>query len=180
MRPWKETYRFSGLTWPAFSAWDASLLILAAFGLMRDAGRWRAALVAAAVAAFALLLLTKTRAAAGALLAAALVFVGYTWPARRQLVAAVGLVLAGSLAVLVAEAASGKELDALIDVANLGRTESASDISGRAGLWQDVVPFILERPWNGFGYDSFWTPARLTQVGQNNWACRTLTTVSST
>jgi O-antigen ligase len=167
-RPWKAAYRFSGLTWPAFSAWDASLFILAALTLRRTSGRFRAALAAACVA-FVLLLLTKTRASAGGLAAAAVAYVGFTWAARAKWIAVLVISLAGIIGVLAMEMAGGKGLDRLIDVVNLGRTESASDISGRAGLWQDLVPFVLEKPGGGYGYDSFWTPRRLLEIGQDNW-----------
>jgi O-antigen ligase len=57
----------------------------------------------------------------------------------------------------------------LLNAVNLGRTESAADVSGRAGLWNDLRPYLANRPLGGYGYDSFWTPAHLLAVGQNNW-----------
>lgn len=29
-------------------------------------------------------------------------------------------------------------------------------LSGRTGIWQHVWPFVLERPWLGWGYSAFW------------------------
>ena len=29
-------------------------------------------------------------------------------------------------------------------------------LSGRTGIWQHVWPFVLERPWLGWGYGAFW------------------------
>ena len=93
----------------------------------------------------------------------------FSWPPRRQLIAAVVVCTACSLGLLVAELSGGKPLDGLIDAVNLGRTESAADISGRAGLWRDVGPYVAERPLGGYGYESFWTPQRLFAVGEDNW-----------
>jgi O-antigen ligase len=169
-RPWRASYRFSGLTWPAFTAWMASLFLLAALARLASAGRYRPALAAAAVAALGLLLLTKTRASVAAFLLAAAIHCCLTWPARRVLAAVLALAVAGSAFGLAAELLTGgRELDALVDAANLGRTESAADISGRGELWAELAAYVRGRPLGGYGYGTFWTPDRLAAVGGDNW-----------
>ena len=34
-RPWSDEYRFSGLTWPAFTCWNLSLFVLAILAVTR-------------------------------------------------------------------------------------------------------------------------------------------------
>ena len=41
---------------------------------------------------------------------------------------------------------------------------SPDSISGRTVIWNDVGPYIGEHPITGYGYQSFWTPARLALI----------------
>jgi exopolysaccharide production protein ExoQ len=167
-RPLHPDYRFSGLTWPAFSAWTLSILVLAVIAL-RPFTPWRGLLDLLACVAFCLCLLTRTRASVAGLVAALIFHAAATWPARRWIPALLLTALAAALLGLAAESMGIDVGAAAVNLVNLGRTESAADISGRAGLWNDLAPYLANRPLTGYGYDSFWTPARLMVVGQNNW-----------
>lgn len=168
-QPLDPDYRFSGLTWPAFNAWTLSLLLLGAAVLYPTAGRFRKALVALCIAAFAAIVMAKTRASTAGLVAGLAVFAALTWPPRRVLLSSLAGITCISAGVLFLTLATPNAGDTLVDVVNLGRAESAEGISGRSQLWEDLMPFIADRPLIGYGYDSFWTPDHLVQIGEDNW-----------
>lgn len=168
-QPLDPEYRFSGLTWPAFNAWMLSLLLLGVAVLYPSAGRYRNALLALCIAALGAMVMTKTRASAAGLSAGLAVYAALTWPPRRALLGLLGGVTCISATVLVLSLATPNASDTLVDVVNLGRAESAEGISGRSQLWEDLMPFIADRPLIGYGYDSFWTPSHLVQIGEDNW-----------
>lgn len=31
-------------------------------------------------------------------------------------------------------------------------------LTGRTDIWSDVIPYIYQKPWLGWGYDAFWSP----------------------
>jgi O-antigen ligase len=48
----------------------------------------------------------------------------------------------------------------------MGRTdtENTSNLSNRAPLWSELMESVRTRPWFGFGYEAFWTAARVERV----------------
>lgn len=53
---------------------------------------------------------------------------------------------------IVLEALSISPIDIVLELAGKGR-----DLSGRTSLWATATELIVERPWFGVGYQSFWT-----------------------
>jgi O-antigen ligase len=48
--------------------------------------------------------------------------------------------------------------------------DSPDSFSGRTVIWKDVGPYIGERPITGYGYQTFWTPRRLTVISdEEQW-----------
>ena len=147
---------------------------------IRQPANTAALVIALCVAALSAMVMTKTRAGAAGLLAGLGVYAALTWPPRRvllSLLAGTACVSAGVLFLVLATPNAG---ETLVDVVNLGRAESAEGISGRSQLWEDLMPFIADRPLIGYGYDSFWTPDHLVQIGEDNWGSATRTTATST
>lgn len=167
--PLDPEYRFSGLTWPAFDAWMLSLSLLGVAVLYPTAGRYRAAFVAFSIAALAAVLMAKTRASTAGLVGGFAIFAALVWPSRRLLLASMAGVACISAAILFLSLATSHAGDTLVEVINLGRAESAEGVSGRSQLWEDLLPFIANRPMTGYGYDSFWTPGHLVEIGEDNW-----------
>jgi O-antigen ligase len=55
----------------------------------------------------------------------------------------------------------------------MGRTEDSDTLSGRAFIWPEVLYFAGQRPWLGYGFESFWTPARIEIISGNlGWGLR--------
>jgi O-antigen ligase len=48
----------------------------------------------------------------------------------------------------------------------LGRDDPGSigTFTGRTDIWEDVGPYIRESPILGYGYEGFWTPARINKI----------------
>jgi O-antigen ligase len=59
------------------------------------------------------------------------------------------------------------------DAIFLGRAEESDTLSGRAFIWPEVMYFANQRFWLGYGYESFWTPARIDTISTNlGWGVR--------
>jgi O-antigen ligase len=59
------------------------------------------------------------------------------------------------------------------DALLMGRAEESDTLSGRAFIWPEVLYFANQRPWLGFGFESFWTPARIETISTNlGWGLR--------
>jgi len=171
--PWESEYRFAGVTYPAFTAWTLSLLLLAGLALRGRWGSW--VLLAMMLLALPLFLLTKTRTGAAALLAGVTTYTLLVWPPRRTLWVAVGVGFAVCLVLLAAAAFQFQALDTVIDIVNLGRDkeskESIDTLTGRTEVWHELRGYVASRPWLGYGYESFWTPDRLQEFSDSNgWA----------
>src|SRR5690606_4367768 len=86
-RPWEQGWRFAGFTWPAFTCWNLSLFVMALLVQRRETPiRWSHAALAIA---WALVFLTKTRAGAGALIVAMMLYGAALWPFAAQAAAVV-------------------------------------------------------------------------------------------
>lgn len=172
-QPLRSGYQYAGLGYQAFTAWTMTLLLLAGATLLKQVGsRWRPGIVALMSAAVVLLFLTKSRTPAVGFVVAAAFFVLLDWPARRSIMAATGLIAGALLGFLLFDALAGDAVEALGNLINLGREkESIADLTGRTEVWRELLPYIEARPWLGYGYESFWTPARLTDFGgAQGWA----------
>ncbi|MGF1634556.1 MAG: O-antigen ligase family protein [Phycisphaerae bacterium] len=152
--------RFAGTLHPNHAALNAALLLLSALVLSRR-GRW---FVLVALIAATALLLTRSRTALAATIAAVGVMAVLRIPAGRfkwpVLVAAV--VLSAGLALLAADA-----LPPVWQALLMGREESdVRTLTGRTDIWAFALS-RLDDPGRwlvGFGYDSFWSAERTAAV----------------
>jgi O-antigen ligase len=162
-QPWVQDYRFAGTMHPNAQGLNIAALILGLV-LLLGAGRDNRLWIVLAAAAAVLLLLTRSRSAVFGLAAA---FAALGWlkmsPRGRTLAAtAAGGLVAATLLVWAVCGVSlvSPASDALL----LGRTEDAETLSGRLPLWTELLGYARQRPWAGYGYDSFWTPPRIEDV----------------
>ena len=137
-------YRFSGLTWPAFSAWMLSLLILAVAAVYPTVVKHRRALWLWAAAALVGLIMTRTRASAAGLAAGMAAFALLTWPARRTITVVLVLLAAGAAAALALELTVGNVGEKLAEAVNFGRALNRSKAYPAAGIcgatWRPLSP----------------------------------------
>ncbi len=161
--PVDGTYRLAGLTHPNNHAQEAAVAILSGLTLMRLDPTRRRFYSWAIAGAGVMLLLTRSRTS---LLSLGLAFAIATMlnvSKRRAL--AIGLV---SLIVVLAVGVFGASLlDSARHALLMGRSQETADVTtltGRTELWAEMFKYIAERPFIGYGYDSFWTPAHTAYV----------------
>jgi exopolysaccharide production protein ExoQ len=173
-RPWSSGYRFSGSVHPNTQGMHLTMLGLAAFALARTPETKHRGLFWAIFAATLVLgLLTKSRTGnAATLLAIGSVLVVHTSAHWKLSVgfAMSWLGLVGLWLLLLAG------FDPLVDFREtllLGRAEESDALSGRAYIWPVVLHYIGQRPWLGYGYESFWNPAHIDTISSElEWGLR--------
>ena len=54
---------------------------------------------------------------------------------------------------------------------SLGRGDTNPDsFNGRTGIWEDLSYYIDRRPFLGYGYAGFWTPAHINEISaEEKW-----------
>jgi len=166
MHPLSSAFRFRGSIHPNSMALYCTLFVISAVLLARRfTGRRAVLMVVLSVIGLGMLLLTKSRGSLVGLSAAlAVVFV---MSARRHttLLAASGLVVAVSSAMILFPDL-GERAESW---ATLGRstTFDLADMTGRTELFQSLLPYIADRPLVGYGYDSFWEPVHILEVAKS-------------
>ena len=53
----------------------------------------------------------------------------------------------------------------------MGRGEDTESLSGRIPLWTELLNYVEDRPWTGYGFNSFWDAAHIEDVSEvAEWA----------
>lgn len=169
--PWSGEYRFAGTMHPNSQASSCACLCMAAILFSdtdRRARRWSWLL---AGAAFVFLWLTGSRTSTAAMLVTLLI-VKLVRSRTRVLVLAGPWVLAALAGVLLTSELCGLDLvSKVMDVALMGRAEDASALAGRLPLWNELLPYIAQRPILGYGYGAFWTVEHVNTLSTElSWA----------
>jgi exopolysaccharide production protein ExoQ len=172
-RPWASGYRFAGTVHPNTQGPALATLCLAAFGLACGGGRRQVLLWVICAIAFVLLLLTKSRTTVAAIvLSLAAVHLVQT-PLRTKCIAAFAAVWLASVGLFGLWMCGLDPLTDFRDALLLGRAEESDTLSGRAFIWPEVMYFASQRLWLGYGYESFWTPARIETISlELGWGLR--------
>jgi exopolysaccharide production protein ExoQ len=114
-------------------------------------------LIGVALAAVTLLLLTKSRSATAALVITGCAVLLLQTTLRFKLFAGLS---GGWLLAVVVLAVWLLQIDALRqlgEAALMGRKEASDTLSGRNFIWPLSQHFINQKPWFGYGFESFWT-----------------------
>jgi O-antigen ligase len=172
-RPWAGDYRFAGSVHPNTQGPGLATVSLASLGLIRGSPRGRPWLWAVLGASLVLLLLTKSRTTTAAILfSAGVVLLAQTKLKVQAMTGAAG-VFAGGLFLWLLVVAGYDPLTDFRDTLLLGRAEESDTLSGRAFIWPEVLYFVNQRFWLGYGFESFWTPARIEIISDNlGWGLR--------
>lgn len=156
-RPWGGDYRFSGTQHPNPEGMYLAACCFAALALAWSEKKYRVFLIGIAFAAVTLLVLTKSRSATAALIITGGAVLLLQTTLRFKLFAG----LSGSwLLGVVVLAVWLLQIDALRqlgEAALMGRKEASDTLSGRNFIWPLAQHFINQRPWFGYGFESFWT-----------------------
>jgi O-antigen ligase len=167
----RDAYRFSGTLHPNSQGVNCAALALAALALSRDsASRARPFSRLVFLGLFGIgtlfLLLTKSRTATAAFLAALLFFFTMGMPRGKKflVVMLLAMFLAAGLLGMFAFGAEDRLDNLLLQAVQMGRnqeTEQVSSLTGRIPIWQEILNDVAERPLIGYGYGGFWTPYRV-------------------
>jgi O-antigen ligase len=161
--PFVAAYHFQGTDLYNFTGWQIGALILAAVALSGSKSIGRAHFLAILLFAVPLMLLTKSREANYGLLVAILAY-RYLVSGKRTIAWVVwGLLI---LAVISFMVWGSRTADTWQYIALMGRTEHASTLTGRTPIWESLVGYVAARPLLGYGYGTFWTPAHIQAISQ--------------
>jgi O-antigen ligase len=172
-RPWTGGYRFSGTVHPNTQGPALAALCVAAFALVTDSGRNRLLVWFIFAAGALLVLMTKSRTAAAALLAALAAIQIVKLPPRISAIGgmAAGWVMAAGLCIVWT--CGFDPVNDFRDLVLLGRSDESESLSGRTLIWPEVIRHAEERFWLGYGYEAFWTPARIEDISDElGWGLR--------
>jgi O-antigen ligase len=164
-RPWSGAHRFAGTMHPNGQGLACALLCLVSLLLLRDGarGRTRWLLLAALGFGFVLLLLTRSRTALAALLAASAAL-AMLRPSRQLAVSLLVVAWLTCAGLLVAALAGAEPATRIAGAFAMGRAEDHSTLSGRTELWNELDYYADRRPWLGHGYGGFWSSYHVEAV----------------
>lgn len=169
LRPLTVGYRFAGIFHPNSMGVICALLIMSATYLARGVPRGQRLLWLVAAVSLAFLVLTGSRTALFSMMVAFMVMWLIMAPARSVLVGMLAVVWVASIIWLLL----GSRLDDLVaDAATMGRVDhDMSSLTGRVPLWNELLPYVAERPLAGYGYNSFWTGDHIRSLSDSqSWS----------
>jgi len=158
--PLQAGYRFAGTLHPNHQAVYCALLALAGTALVRTSPRWLYG--SGAVLGAVMLLLTRSRTAAGAFIGAQLAYWLLVF-ARKSTSLFLGTTL---LAFALAAAGTWVFESGVMNTNDLLMGRDVETFTGRAELWQDLVPYVYDKPVTGYGFGAFWTPQHIDSISQ--------------
>jgi exopolysaccharide production protein ExoQ len=166
--PFVPGYRFSGVQHPNTEGMECAFLVFSGFVAANTETRYKRVFAAVAMIAVGFLILTVSRTTlAATALALAIYFVTVSNRNKTMIVPVLGLLV--SIALLVTMTGGFEGLNAkLFPGRDVGGVES---FAGRSSVWKDLVPYIHDRPVQGYGYGGFWT-AKVSNViaDKEDWA----------
>lgn len=163
LAPTSARFRFAGTLHPNQQGINCAVLTLSALWIATSQGtRNRVVGVALGVVGFMFLIMTRSRTAFAATLAASLfLFVLRLHPTRRWIILATIVNIGVLLAFLLVNGLLGAPGELLM----LGRGgEDVGTLNSRMPLWQVLAPYAASRPIAGFGYSGFMTVQRAAEV----------------
>src|SRR5579859_8185029 len=156
-RPGAFGYRFSGIQHPNGEAVECALLAFSGFVAGRTEMRGNSLFFCGAFIGTVFLILTASRTTlAGAVLAFTVYLIMVAQPrTRARMIPFAGIIASLALLFVVAGTFQGLEQKLF-----LARDEGAGveSFAGRSSVWADLIPYMKDRPLQGYGYGGFWTP----------------------
>jgi O-antigen ligase len=170
-QPLSSEYRFSGTVHPNSQSVNAALAAFGCFSLLLHAEtrrRWQWFAVAVSIGA---MLLTKSRTPVLAGGASVLLFGLTVGPRRASIIAAAAFAWIGAALFLFLgqDALAAGERGVM-----LGReSEDVQDLTGRYPLWAKCMEYVEDRPFIGYGYQSFWDVDHIRQISESQgWSVK--------
>ena len=163
-RPFSAGYRFGGTMHPNSQGVCCGVMCLAAACLATHGSRRKFLLIAMLTVAMLLLVLTRSRAAFGALMPALFVLWALGGQRPGKVVASLGVAWIVCIVVLTASLGGLDVGGSAGDVALMGRHDSTGSLNGRTQLWAELSGYFWDQPFLGYGYDGFWDSGHIQDV----------------
>jgi O-antigen ligase len=166
--PLSSEYRFGGTLHPNHQGINCAMLVISCLSLFIISSKKRCIYITIAIMALILLVLTKSRTSFASTNLALLFYCIFVWNGKRKIY---GIIILGFFSSLILLILGNDNYAVIYNSVFLGRdTSSASTLTGRIPLWQECIDYILQRPLQGYGYSSFWTPKHISEVsGAEGW-----------
>ena len=164
-QPLNISYRFAGTFHPNTQGLNCAILAITSYSLSKTETRWRNLYYIMTIVALVFLFLTKSRAAfLSAVIPISIYWIIVSSKWRRLSLVAFTLILVPLLGLFYG--------DNILNFGNkathIGRDVSDIDtLSLRSPLWKECLSYISQRPIQGYGYDSFWTPRQIRKSSKN-------------
>ncbi len=172
-RPWGGDYRFAGTVHPNTQGPALATMCFAALGIINEKGRSRQWLWIVFLGGVLLLLMTKSRTTAAAFFASVAAVQLVRLPLSMKVSGALAAVWLGAVGLWIVWVCGFDPTTDFRDAVLLGRAEESDTLSGRAFIWPEVLRFVEQRSILGYGYESFWTPARIEVISSElGWGLR--------
>jgi O-antigen ligase len=167
--PFVAGYRFAGTLLPNNTGVECGLLMLSGLAAADMERRWRIPFWGCALFGFVFLILSGSRTALTAAVAALGVYIAAVASRRVKIGLALGF---GTILCFLLLALGPSALPSLQRAVLLGRDDpdKIGTLSDRTMIWEDVSSYIGHRPILGYGYGGFWTPAHISAISDEQQA----------
>lgn len=171
-RPLTFGYRFSGTLHPNFQGVNCALLLMTGLYTGRvSSKRGRYFFRVCAAAGFVFLIFTGSRTAFAGAIVAFLVSWNFSLSRSRKLGWLLGISIGMCLLILLSDVDFIKASWQSILLGRTGPGAEFSTLSGRIPLWKDCLDYAAKRPFQGYGYSSFFTTVHISKFGASHgWA----------
>lgn len=171
-RPWSGDYRFAGTLHPNAQGMNLAVVCLSSCALWPGSRRCGWLCLAVLGTGLLFLLLTRSRTSAAGVLLGLVTLWSLRTTLPRMFVQGVFVSTCVLIVALFAAGLGGKATGEKIErTILLGRAENAGSLTGRVPLWNELMRYVVQRPLNGYGYDTFWTERHIRAVtaSQDDW-----------
>ena len=163
--PFVSWWRFGGNMHPIMQGWHCGLLMLSAFALSEKAEQNRALYIGISFIAFLLLIITRSRGPFLAFFVGTAVYWSLITSKRYQgVLFFLGIIIVGCLMYFMLGYDFVSFGEKVIMLGRVGEIESATTLTGRAPLWTAAMILVDQRPFVGYGYESFLTAQNLIWI----------------
>ncbi len=163
--PGAAYYRFMGTVHPESQGFNCAILVLSAVAISDGKRRFGFLFFRMiAAVAFIFLFLTKSRGPFAGLVVACVAY--FVLSRRRLSTVKMFYLVLFVICFFVLVIGWPNLMTALL----MGRQEDTATLTGRVPLWVECWSFVEQRPWAGYGFNSFWTEARTIEfVDSQGW-----------
>ncbi len=149
-------YRFTGTSHPNTEAIYGSILCLFAPLISSNQFRWKFLALLIFALGLACLMLTKSRTSLAAAVLGVMAIQVLSSRGEKRLLLALGSFLAIGLGAAVLAFMGIRAASQFGSLADMGRGQDMTTLTGRLPLWEILIESIGKSPWIGHGYLAYW------------------------